>query len=78
MLWSCGLYPLWIRNRPVSEPDPIIYKQVMGIYLPGTERLDPKYLRVDRYPDPDPTRFETNKYMDQNSDPNTFRVRVQI
>ena len=78
MLWSCDIYPLRIRNRPVSELNPIIYKQVMYIYLPGTERLDPKYLRVDRYPDPDPTRFETNKYMNQNSDPNTFRVQVQI
>ena len=78
MLWSCDIYPLRIWNRPVSEPDPIIYKQVMGIYLPGTERLDPKYLRVDKYPDPDPTRIETDKCMDQNSDPNTFRVRVQI
>ena len=50
----------------------------MCIYLPGTERLDSKYLRVNRYPDPDPTRFETNKYMDRNLDPNTFRVWVQI
>ena len=74
MLWSCDIYPLWILNRSVSEPDPIIYKQVMSIYL----RLDPKYLRVGRYLDPDPTRFETNKYMDRNLDPNTFRVRVQI
>ena len=46
MLWSCGLYPLWIRNRPVSEPDPIIHKQVMGIYLPGTEKLDPNTFRI--------------------------------
>ena len=78
MLGSCNIYSLRIWIRPISEPDWIIHKKVMGIYLPGTEILDPKYLRVDKYPDPDPTRFETNKYMDRNSDLNTFRMRVQI
>ena len=41
------MYPLWIRIRTGSGPDPIIHKQVMGTYLPGTEILDPKCLLVD-------------------------------
>ena len=57
MLWSCDIYPLRIWNRPVSESDPIIYNQVMSINLPRIKRLDPKYLRVDRCPDPGPTQF---------------------
>ena len=38
---ACDMYP------PGSEPDPIIYKQVMGTYLSGIKILDPKCLLLD-------------------------------
>ena len=56
-------HPYVICIRLGSEPDPIIHKQVMNTYLPGTEIIDLKYMLLDVVSRPDLIRFETNKYM---------------
>ena len=72
MLVSYDIYPPRICSGPDNS------QTNYGYLSTRNRKARPEISTVDRYPNPDPTKFETNKYMERNLDPNTIRIRIQI